>query len=212
MNALTSITPETLPNSIAICDTLDGLAAIKNTGCAAAVLQRDIDKGLIDWLGDLAPENLPSARVIVAPNQLRKTLGQICQDSGTPDVPERQRLVDDVAELADHFAATMGVDMLRVRLDVITTNACRKFHIDALTARLICTYRGQTTQLGEAEQGLEPEHIWSVPNAPPLVLRGTRWPNDGPTPLRHRSPPIEGTGETRLLLVLDPIYDHAEHV
>ncbi|MFV0336230.1 MAG: hypothetical protein ACK5JR_19415 [Tropicimonas sp.] len=28
-------------------------------------------------------------------------------------------------------------------------------------------------------------------------------------PLLHRSPPIEGTGETRLLAVIDPASDHA---
>jgi len=30
--------------------------------------------------------------------------------------------------------------------------------------------------------------------------------------LLHRSPPIEGTGETRLVLVLDPVIDPEEEV
>jgi len=38
-------------------------------------------------------------------------------------------------------------------------------------------------------------------------MRGTLWPAKPATGLLHRSPPIEGSGETRLLLVLDPIYD-----
>lgn len=36
-------------------------------------------------------------------------------------------------------------------------------------------------------------------------MRGKLWP-PGPDPqLLHRSPPIEGTGETRLMLALDPV-------
>ncbi|MCZ4269037.1 DUF1826 domain-containing protein, partial [Rhodobacteraceae bacterium G21628-S1] len=44
----------------------------------------------------------------------------------------------------------------------------------------------------------------------PIILRGTRWPETPVSGVLHRSPPIAGTGETRLLLVLDPIDDPAE--
>ena len=114
-------------------------------------------------------------------------------------------LIDDVAVLAQLFADVMRSPYLRVRLDVITTNACRKFHIDALTARLVCTYRGTGTQFGFSENGADPTDIETVPTGSPIVLRGTRWPETPSSGLRHRSPPIEGTGETRLVLVLDPI-------
>ena len=40
-----------------------------------------------------------------------------------------------------------------------------------------------------------------------MILRGTNWPSAAKPGLLHRSPPIEGTGETRLVLVLDPIAD-----
>ncbi|WP_461406132.1 DUF1826 domain-containing protein [Falsiruegeria mediterranea] len=39
----------------------------------------------------------------------------------------------------------------------------------------------------------------------PILLRGTLWPDQSKSRLVHRSPPIEGTGEARLLLVLDPV-------
>jgi hypothetical protein len=44
-----------------------------------------------------------------------------------------------------------------------------------------------------------------VATGAPILLRGTLWPGDPPSGLMHRSPPIEGTGETRLVLVLDPV-------
>jgi hypothetical protein len=44
-----------------------------------------------------------------------------------------------------------------------------------------------------------------VPTGAPILLRGTLWPEQPKSGLLHRSPPIEGSGETRLLLVLDPM-------
>lgn len=124
-----------------------------------------------------------------------------------PAGPERNRLIDDIAALADIFAEIMRARWLRLRLDVVTTNACRRFHIDAVTARLVCTYRGTGTQYGISADGAEPSRIFTVPTGAPILLRGTLWPERPRSGLLHRSPPIEGSGETRLVLVLDPVDD-----
>lgn len=198
------------PPSVAIVDTLAQLSTIHDAGCAAVILQRAPAPALHTWLNALAPDRLPEARVILPPAKVKEAVEQICDACKTPEGPERSALTHDIAELATHFAAIMGVDYVRLRLDVVTTNACRKFHIDAITARLICTYRGQTTQFGQAKLDCDPDDVRSVPHASPIILRGTKWASDAPTRLKHRSPPIEGTGETRLLLVLDPICDLEE--
>jgi len=101
----------------------------------------------------------------------------------------------------------MKAPYLRLRVDVVATNACRRFHVDVLTARLICTYRGTGTQYGVSKGGAEPTDIFTVPTGSPIVLRGKLWPEHPSSGLQHRSPPIEGTGETRLVLVLDPVHD-----
>ena len=116
-------------------------------------------------------------------------------------------LVNDVAALAEVLREIMPTSHLQMRFDVVTTNACRKFHIDAVTARLVCTYRGTGTQYGISTDGAEPQKIFTVPTGAPILLRGTLWPEPPRSGLLHRSPPIEGTGETRLVLVLDPIID-----
>lgn len=201
-----------IPASVAIVDTVAELSAIRDTGCAAAIMKRDPIAVLHAWLNTLAPDCLPEARLILRPDAVQKTVEQICDACGTPQGLARQILAHDIAELARNFARLMNVTHIRLRLDVVTTNACKKFHIDALTARLICTYRGQTTQLGEATPDGEPDSIFSVPQGCPVILRGTQWKDDTPTSLKHRSPPIEGSGETRLLLVMDPIYDLDEEV
>jgi hypothetical protein len=199
-----------VPVSVRVVSSTSGLSAIRDAGCAAVILTRQPEPQLQSWLNALQPDKLPQARVIVRPDLVKEVVNEICDTCGTPLTQERRSLVDDIADMASYFSDLMNVRYLRLRLDVVTTNACRRFHIDAVTARLVCTYRGQTTQLGEAETACDPDEVVSVPQICPVVLRGSNWPGDEPTKLRHRSPPIEGSGETRLLLVLDPIYDLEE--
>ena len=129
----------------------------------------------------------------------------IPKDVISPDEAMFVGMINSEAAIPTSSSTTM-------RLDVITTNACRKFHIDNIVARLVCTYRGTGTQYGIVEtRGAEPEQIWTVPTGAPIVMRGTKWPETPASGLRHRSPPIVGADgqptETRLVLVLDPVFD-----
>ncbi|MEM6624611.1 MAG: DUF1826 domain-containing protein [Pseudomonadota bacterium] len=196
---------------MAITETPDALPAFREAGCAAMVWSRSLRAGLQEWLEQLAPEQLPTARVIVRPDQIRQATAEICEASGTPNGQERAMLIDDIDQLAQHFASVMQTPYLQLRLDVITNNACRKFHVDAVTARLVCTYRGTGTQYGIATANGQPTDIATTTTGSPILLRGTLWPEHPRSGLLHRSPPIEGTGETRLLLVLDPVTDPSEH-
>ena len=124
-----------------------------------------------------------------------------------PNGRQRRWLAEDIADLAQRFADVMQVANVRLRVQAVTTNACRKFHRDAIAGRLVCTYRGTGTQYGTSIKGNDPKRVFTVPTGAPILLRGSLWPAEPPSGLLHRSPPIEGTGETRLVLVLDPIFD-----
>lgn len=192
---------------VAVVDAPENLSAFLNPGCAAAVWRRRMPVGVQSWLNSLVPEALPRARVIVPPNAITDAIQQAFDSAGLPAGPERDWLHSDVVALADLFADMMAAKFLRLRFDVIANNACRKFHIDAVTARLVCTYRGTGTQYGIPINSDTPDCVFTVQTGAPILLRGTQWPAEPPSGLVHRSPPIEGTGETRLLLVLDPIAD-----
>ncbi|MEM7290773.1 MAG: DUF1826 domain-containing protein [Pseudomonadota bacterium] len=194
-------------DGISVTHIPEGLNAIHHPGCAAAIWQRSPLPKFQSWIDELEPDCLPKARVILSAGNVRSAVNQICDVCGTPDCPERQLLVDDASALAAIFGDIMPSSHLQLRLDVIKSNACRKFHIDAVTARLICTYRGSGTQYGISTNGAEPKRVFSVPTCSAMLLRGTLWPEEPKSGLLHRSPPIEGTGETRLLLVLDPVMD-----
>jgi len=186
------------------------LSSICEPNCAGIIWHRHPTTEFQDWIDDLEPENLPNGRLVLKPNMVRDAVSNLCYSAGTPDSSHREWLINDIAALANIFADVMDPPLLRVRLDKVTSNACRKFHVDALTARLICTYRGTGTQYGVSHTQADPDRIFTVPAGSPFVLRGTKWPTTSASGLLHRSPPIEGSGETRLVLVLDPVLDEAD--
>lgn len=205
-----SISMETSPEptrGVSIEGTAEGLSRIRMPDCRAVIWRRQQEPGFRNWIGSLLPVNLPRARVILRPDAIEKAVTLACKEAGTPDCAERRDLVDDVSAQAGIFAGLMRAPYLRLRLDVVSTNACRRFHIDAVTARLVCTYRGTGTQYGFSDGPGDPDPIFTVPTGSPILLRGTLWPMSPDAGFLHRSPPIEGSGETRLVLVLDPIFD-----
>ena len=191
--------------SVGVAHHPEDLGVIHKPGLAAALWQRRPDPEFEAWIDGLPPDQLPEARLILRPHDVQTAVTTLCDKAGTPRGPERVRLIEDIAAQTTIFAGLMDAAFLRLRLDVIAHDACRKFHIDAITARLICTYRGTGTQYGISTEGAEPRRVFTVPTGAPIVLRGTLWPTRPASGLLHRSPPIEGTGETRLVLVLDPV-------
>ncbi|MEM0946180.1 MAG: DUF1826 domain-containing protein [Pseudomonadota bacterium] len=189
----------------------EGLCAIHGSDCEAVIWHRDPPAGFQPWIDGLWPEQLPVARAVLRPAATGEAIGDICELSGMPDCAERDWLIGDVDRLAKRFCHMVRAPFVRLRLDAVTTNSCRKFHVDAVTARLICTYRGAGTQYGmSAMRGTEPVEVFTAPTGAPMVLKGSLWPMPRKVGLLHRSPPIEGTGEARLVLVLDPIHDDLE--
>ena len=193
------------PVGVSITRDESGLESFLDHACAASVWDRDVPPCALRWLAELDPVLLPSARVVVQPAAMATVVNHLCDIAKMPEGASRDWLVQDIATLAQTFAGLMQADYLRLRLQAVTTNACRKFHIDAITGRLVCTYRGTGTQYGTSQNGEDPLHINTVPTGAPILLRGSLWPAIPSNGLLHRSPPIDGTGETRLVLVLDPV-------
>lgn len=110
----------------------------------------------------------------------------------------------DAAALAQRFMALMGVDSVRVRVEGITTNACKKVHMDYTDVRLITTYSGPGTDF--VPHGVDPDGniccLERVPTGAVALFKGRSFAPDH-APCLHRSPPIEGSGERRLVLVID---------
>ena len=88
-----------------------------------------------------------------------------------------------------------------LRLEYVTDDACRKFHKDKTDIRLITTYLGRGTQWIETGSGIVEPVIREMGAFEMGIFLGERYGRQGQ--VFHRSPPIEGTGGRRFMMVLD---------
>lgn len=118
--------------------------------------------------------------------------------------PVPMEIAADMARLARVFAAMTGHDRVRIRLDGVTHDSCRRFHIDAVGLRLLCTYRGAGTQWTMCGPECRAPH--QAPACAVALLKGSRHAPPPPEGCLHRSPPVSHLPEekrARLLLCID---------
>ena len=179
------------------------LNAISDEECNLAVWERTAEPALRALL-EASPKDVRFAAPLT---ELRPHLIDELAQAGYPDTDERSALIEDIVALADRYGAIMELDALSVRLAIVTTDSCRKFHADYVKARLITTYVGTGTQWIDAEDAARvaedaaPQNIKTLAAGDVGLFKGKLWTQ---SPAIHRSPPITGTGERRLMLVLDP--------
>jgi hypothetical protein len=182
----------------------DVLHAIAHHDCNLAIWQRP---PVADFsaLVEGTPQDL---RFTCAPAALPALLGEgLAQGGYGGDAALHAVLIEDAALLADRFFAAMDLAMLELRLEVVRTDSCRKFHADYVTARLITTYVGEGTDwldeddAARVASGAAPERVHRLSAFDVGLFKG-KLATDRPA--IHRSPPIADTGAVRLLLVLNP--------
>ncbi len=123
----------------------------------------------------------------------------------------------DLRQLADLFFAVSQDRRVRFRLLTTCDDDCRRFHVDYRHLRLLCTYQGPGTEwLPEAqvdrvafESGKPNDEIIRFGEPSQLepfwvcLLKDDAYPGNKGQGIMHRSPPIAGTGQTRVLFCLD---------
>ncbi len=196
------------PNALRATRAVEGdepeiLGEIRSPGNAVAIWQRRLSAAFHAWMDGLAPEQLPGMRTVLRPQEVPEVVQTVFARNGVTRTSFRDWFIDDMAVLAHLYAQIMDLQKIQLRLDVVNDNACRRFHLDNVPARLLCTYRGRGTEFGCAAGGEDPDPIHELATGAVALFRGGRWPGREPCGMVHRSPPIEGSGETRLLLVID---------
>lgn len=109
---------------VKITKTPEGLAAIHQPCCAAAIWDRVPLKRFQSWVDEIPVQKLPRVRTTLQPGAVRRVMYELCEVSELPDTNERAMFIDDVSALATMFAGLMQSPYLRLRLDVVDTNAC----------------------------------------------------------------------------------------
>ncbi|MEQ5768807.1 DUF1826 domain-containing protein [Halomonas sp. H33-56] len=128
-------------------------------------------------------------------------------------------LLDDVVLLTQAMAMLFDTDTLGIRLRLLDSAMCPRFHCDKLPVRLVTSYRGPGSEwlpesavnragLGapspDKPETLRQAHaIQRLGTGDLALLKGDGWSGNEGRGLVHRSP-AQQAGETRLLLTIDP--------
>lgn len=196
--------PASVLSSAIIAGDAGVLRAIREDDVSLAIWERDAPPAI----ETIALKDIRNVRFQAALGELPDLLDQNLGAAGFGKGIGRNMLLTDIAMLASRFAQIMDVAEVEIRLEHITTNACKKFHGDYVTARLICTYVGQGTQWLDGDDAADcgcgdPHNIRQLGTGDVALFKGRLWSAESPA--IHRSPPIEGTGEERLVLVINPL-------
>ena len=124
----------------------------------------------------------------------------------------------ELEDMLNLFANISGAESFKLMLASVNSNMCRRFHTDINNLRLLCTYDGPGT-LWLSDDNVNSIALKSyhknenivkdearINKAKPgsvVILKGALYPKPGTNAVVHRSPTIEESGETRLLLRID---------
>lgn len=175
------------------------LREIASKGIDLAIWERDLDPALVREVSGLELDGIDDLLLACDAGDTDMQLGTLLRDSGYPESP---LFCADIAALAMRHAVLLGERRVRIRLEVVETDACRKFHTDFVTVRTITTYRGPGTQWQRADDPGD-QTIKEMRSGAVGLFKG-RLLQPEPSVL-HRSPPIADSGESRLVLVIDSI-------
>lgn len=189
--------------------TQEDLYQIHSSQVELVIWERQLAAGLSDWLATLHPDQCPDGRLLVAAGDCRTAYTQLLNEADTPAGPMREAFKADLVSLTEAFCRTMDTEIVDIRLETVTHDGCWKYHRDNVPARLLTTYRGPGTQWvtpERSEDALTQQKAYSGPleqfadHAVGLFKGSKAEKGSG---IVHRSPPILGTGTTRVLLCLN---------
>ncbi|WP_252109448.1 MULTISPECIES: DUF1826 domain-containing protein [unclassified Halomonas] len=128
-------------------------------------------------------------------------------------------LIDDVSTIASAIAFLFETETVGVRLRLLDSAMCPRFHCDNLPVRLVSTYVGPGSEwlpahaVNRAGLGAprperpdivtDPSAIQTMANGDIALIKGSGWVGCEERALVHRSPAL-APGEKRLLMTIDP--------
>ncbi len=174
-------------------DTADGLRAVNRTGVDLAIWNRRLSAapGL--------PADWPRLETVQYEAPLHAVEAAMVDRLGTGG----RALARDAGALARVFADVAGVTRVRIRLDAIEGDACRRWHVDYKRLRLLCTYAGPGTVWCERDAAGAVVAAGRQRRLSVGIYKGMLYPGGPSGLLLHRSPRIAAAGRRRLILCID---------
>lgn len=217
--------PEIITQGSSESDTPEAFTDIYRDDTNIAIWQRRLSGELSLAVNEILKTNtkLKIAEAVTAKN-VHSTLYNILGETNAV-----MMLSDDITLLVDMFCCLFDLKGVGLRLTVLDSAMCPRFHFDRIPCRLVTTYHGIATEwlpnhlvdrskLGAGNQGKSDENsglfhstndIRQLSQGDVALLKGEFWHDNEGAGLVHRSPaqPKGTINEPRLLLTLDFIND-----
>jgi hypothetical protein len=189
---------------------------VLDPGINLFLLRRPRQPSVASELLSLRPSDLPDLRRRTSPETFDDDVSVLLTERGLdPESFEHWRA--DLRQVAELFFGVSGGRATTLRLETTDTDGCRRFHVDRTHLRLLCTYRGPGTEWLTDDQVDRRAQRNGSPNEQILrfgepsrfepfwigILKGEIYPGNAGRGLVHRSPPLTGSGQTRVLVCLD---------
>lgn len=178
-----------------------------------AIWERELDGDVEDAVAALI-QSQPGFRrsVMVSPSRVIEAMG----------VKFPIAFASDLAQVVDAFCCLFEISSVGLRIKVLESAMCPRFHVDRVPCRLVTTYAGPGSQwlrndvvdrskLGHGAMGLpdeqsgvysQPSEISQLTSGDVALLKGELWTGNEGKGLVHRSPSLV-KGAKRLVVTLD---------
>lgn len=191
--------------------TPEALLRIRQAVVSLAVWERSMPPAVACWLDQKPPETWPTARFRCRSTEARQQVMEAFANHADGNSAECLVLKEDIIAQIERFSRICSAPWLEVRLEVISSNACAKFHADNVSVRLLTTYRGPATEWLDpalADEACCPAHapeaaVRQLSRFAVALIKGRKARSRSGPLVLHRSPPIEGSGQTRFFLCVN---------
>lgn len=191
-----------------ISDTEEALLHWNSATAALAIWSRTPPKVIAEGMDQLALDTFQGWHLTTHEQDIEEKIQNAMKTCTLLGNAVQSFLTADMIRLGQLFVAATHHENLEVRFDVVTDNACRKFHTDRYPERLAVTYRGPGTVAvpsDHAEDALQDQQdydgpLLEIPQFCAALFAGKRDDRPG---LVHRSPQIAGTDHARLFFCIN---------
>lgn len=187
------------------------------------VIERPINHNISQYLDTAAPKLASGFKCAVRAGQAISA--KLLADNVLPNQAGRDAFLADLDCLSDLYIDLIACPQVSLRIEVLNTAMCPKFHVDKTGIRMLCTYQGQGTQwlddqyanraklgmasgnLDDSQSGLilDTQAVHVVPAFAIALLKGSLWQGNHMRGIIHRSPAVLGN-KPRVMLAIDAVW------
>jgi hypothetical protein len=191
--------------------------------CQIKVIERCINHNITQYLDTAASKLVTGYKCLITVGE-RISENQLAL-SFLPNQKGRDAFLKDLDCLSELYFDLLGCPQIGLRLEVLNSAMCPKFHVDKTSIRMVCTYQGKGTQwlddqyadrsklgmasakIDDSESGLilNPQGVHEVPQFAIALLKGSLWQGNHLRGIIHRSPPVLNN-KPRVLVAIDAVW------